>query len=244
MKFDSLQHLSTPATLPHRLMGDTPSAQVASMMAHGLWHQLQLRRDGTLWASGDNRYGQLGDGSRQDQRRPVLVGRNFCAMAAGRFLSLVLTRDASLWAWGYIGDGPWGDGSGVDQARPVQIARGCMAIAAGALHSLLLKHDGTLWAWGHNGQGQLGHTVDTKQTLPTPMGHGYREIATTDYQSMALHHSGQLIRWGVTPGEESEDNSLGTTRVQYDDISLGDETCFLQAAQLMAQVAPAYQLPR
>jgi hypothetical protein len=41
--------------------------------AAGYFHSLAVRSDGTVWAWGDNQYGQLGDGTRTNQSTPVRV---------------------------------------------------------------------------------------------------------------------------------------------------------------------------
>ena len=42
-------------------------------IAAGLYHSLALKQDGTVWAWGDNDYGQLGDGTTEDRSTPVQV---------------------------------------------------------------------------------------------------------------------------------------------------------------------------
>ena len=42
-------------------------------IAAGLYHSLALKQDGTVWAWGDNDYGQLGDGTDTDRLTPVQV---------------------------------------------------------------------------------------------------------------------------------------------------------------------------
>src|SRR5438067_1323800 len=57
----------------------------AVMLAAGQGHSLAVAADGTVWAWGDNTYGQFGDGTRTDRVLPVQVGglRGVTAVAAG-----------------------------------------------------------------------------------------------------------------------------------------------------------------
>ena len=48
------------------------TGSVTSIASRGL-HSLFLKNDGTLWACGFNAYGQLGDGTNQDKKTPVLI---------------------------------------------------------------------------------------------------------------------------------------------------------------------------
>ena len=39
----------------------------------GWLHSLAIKSDGTVWAWGDNRFGQLGDGTYKDREKPIQV---------------------------------------------------------------------------------------------------------------------------------------------------------------------------
>ncbi|MDB6020178.1 MAG: repeat-containing protein, partial [Pedosphaera sp.] len=71
-------------------------------IAAGFNHSLFLKSDGSLWAMGDHRYGQLGLGAGYAAYpRPVQVVTNgVIAIAAGYYHSLYLKSDGSLWAMG------------------------------------------------------------------------------------------------------------------------------------------------
>ena len=45
----------------------------AQAIAAGGYHSMVLKADGTVWATGDNRYGQLGDGTTNDKTSFVKV---------------------------------------------------------------------------------------------------------------------------------------------------------------------------
>ena len=63
----------------------------------GFYHSLFLKNSGSLWAMGDNFYGELGDGTFNNTNRPEqIVATNVTAIAAGDFHSLFLKSDGSL----------------------------------------------------------------------------------------------------------------------------------------------------
>jgi len=65
-------------------------------------HSLGVRMDGTLWAWGDNSFGQLGIGNLISTQIPTQVGagNRWDRVFAGQKHSLALQRDGSLWTWG------------------------------------------------------------------------------------------------------------------------------------------------
>lgn len=70
-----------------------------------------LRSDGTLWATGSNEVGQLGDGSSTGRLTPVQLMTDVAAMSAGGYHAFYLKSDGTLWATGANGYGQFGNGS-------------------------------------------------------------------------------------------------------------------------------------
>ena len=71
-------------------------------LAAGSSHCLALRRAGSLWAWGENGFGQLGTGLAAADPPFVRVGRGqqWRDIAAGRDASVGLQADGSYWLWG------------------------------------------------------------------------------------------------------------------------------------------------
>jgi len=138
----------------------------------GYWHSLALLNDGSVWAWGDNGYGQAGVPRYSSfllfpERIPELSG--VTAVSAGHRHSLALKADGTVWAWGYNDLGQIGDGTTTNRPSPVQVGglTGVVAVSAGTYHSLALKSDGTVVAWGDHSSGQLGTGTVLYSTLPT-----------------------------------------------------------------------------
>lgn len=166
---------------------------------------IAVKSDGSLWAWGDNTYGQLGDGTTTATLNPKQIGSDtgYVSVTAGYFHSVALKSDGSLWAWGRNDHGQLGDGTTVDRPVPTRIGTdtGYTAIAAGESHTLALKSDGSLWAWGRNDSGQLGDGTVSDSATPQLVNAGYSVIAAGKYFSLAIQWDGSLWAWG--------DNGIG-----------------------------------
>lgn len=117
-------------------------------------HSLFLSSNGSVWASGNNEYGQLGDGTLTNRNSPNQIPNltGVRAIAAGGGHSLFLKIDGTVWATGDNRSGQLGIGSSQSQPNPVKInaLTNIIAIAAGGSHSVFVKNDGTAWVAGRN----------------------------------------------------------------------------------------------
>jgi alpha-tubulin suppressor-like RCC1 family protein len=144
---------------------------VAAGYAPRFGHGLEVRSDGTVWAWGDNRFGELGDGTTTARLAPVQVTglTGVTQVAGGCVHSLALRSDGTVWAWGDNSVGELGRGTvtGVEAtAAPVTGLAGVTKIAAGCGFSLALRSDGTVWAWGYDSAGQLGIGSTANSAVP------------------------------------------------------------------------------
>lgn len=122
-----------------------------------------LKNDSTVWASGYNAVGQLGDGTLIDRLTPVqVIGiPKIKKIAVGAYHSVFLAYDSTVWTCGYNGYGQLGKCSAGNVSTPVQLAiTGVKSIAAGYYTTNVLKYDSTAWACGRNDRGEAGNNVD------------------------------------------------------------------------------------
>jgi hypothetical protein len=89
----------------------------------GFYYSVAVKSDGTVWAWGDNAYGQLGDGTTIDRSSPVQFAApgGIVAAAAGSYHSIVLKNDGTILTVGYNDYGQLGDGSKTSRLAPVEI---------------------------------------------------------------------------------------------------------------------------
>jgi alpha-tubulin suppressor-like RCC1 family protein len=180
-------------------------------LAAGDDHTLFIKSDGSLWAMGQNQYGQLGDGTTNNINHPEqIISSNVAAIAAKTSHSLFVKSDGSLWAMGRNFKGELGDGTTNMSKVPEQIvASNVTAVAAGQYHSLFLKTDGSLWAMGWNQYGQLGDGTTNNSKLPELIvSNGVVAVAAGYFHSLFIKSDGSL--W-VMGGNQNGQLGDGTT---------------------------------
>jgi alpha-tubulin suppressor-like RCC1 family protein len=157
----------------------------------------------TVSSWGDNRAGQLGDGSTVlESATPVTVSglSDVTAVEAGQQHGLALKKDGSAWAWGLNNVGQLGNGATTGSQTPVQVGlSGISAISAGFNHNLALMPDGTVYAWGSNYDGELGDGTTNFSTNPVRVqGLPLPAVAVdaSNHDSFALLTDGTVYSWG------------------------------------------------
>jgi alpha-tubulin suppressor-like RCC1 family protein len=143
---------------------------------------LALKKDGTVWAWGDNGSGQLGDG--KDSYTPdyplheaspfqVVNLSGVIAIDTGWHHSIALRNDGTVWTWGFNQFGELGLSTADTEQHPVPAQvpglAGVTAIGAGFSNNLVREGDGSVWVWGANLGAQLGTGAMDPQPHATPI---------------------------------------------------------------------------
>ncbi len=183
-------------------IGTAAPTPAAGSVAAGTSHTLALKADGTVWASGLNSSGQLGDGTTTRRSAPVPIPAltSVAVIAAGATHSAAIKTDGSLWIWGSNASNQLGDGTITTRTSPIQVTAlsAVSAVALGTSHSLAVKADGTVWAWGLNTYGQLGNgsTVQASAPIQVPGLINVIAVAAGASHSYALKANGTVWAWG------------------------------------------------
>lgn len=189
---------------------------------------LLIKPDGSLWAWGENTYGQLGLGDTATIR--VVASRvgdetDWTAVACGDYHSLAVKADGSLWSWGANSFGQLGLGDTDARTTPARIGtdNDWVAVAGGDRHSMALKSDGSLWAWGVNGYGQLGVDDTATRLTPTRVGTDadWASVSCGAEHTVALKTDGSLWSWGKNLRSQL---GLGDTTSRLSPVPVGSDT--------------------
>ena len=107
--------------VPAPVAGGLQFAQIDA----GAWYTCGVTVDGRAYCWGDNRAGQLGNGTRTLSFTPVPVAGDlrFRSVVAGRDHTCGLSADGIVYCWGSNSYGQLGDGSTSDALVPVRVAR-------------------------------------------------------------------------------------------------------------------------
>ena len=166
---------------------------------------VSLKGDGTVWAWGNNTYGQLGNGTNTTSTTPVQVKglTNVEEVSSGERHTLAVKTDGTVWAWGNNEYGQLGNGTTKHSNIPVRVTSltNVRAVAAGDYHSVAVDYSGTVWTWGRNNYGQLGNdsTSDSPTRVPVNTTTGLpvvTKIAAGKYHTLALANTEQVWAWG------------------------------------------------
>lgn len=142
---------------------DFKQAQVGS--AFGAY-TVALKSDGTLWATGDNGYGNFGDNSTTSRSSftqiPSISNVNFVA-CSDNGSTYAIKSDGTLWVTGSNSFGALGLGNTTDVSSFVQVTghSNFKKIEAGSQYAVAQKSDGTMWAVGNGNDFRLGTGITT-----------------------------------------------------------------------------------
>ncbi|WP_052295857.1 fimbrillin family protein [Parasphaerochaeta coccoides] len=239
---------STPVQVKDNAGGFMTDVKAVSA---GVYHTMILQKDGTLWATGRNNFGQLGVGEANTYTTsiPVQVMTDVAAVSAGNSHTIILKTDGTLWATGYNNFGQLGDGTMANKNTPVRVkdttdGSGFMtdvaAVSAGAYHTMILKNNGTLWATGFNSAGQLGDGTTTNRSTPvrvkdTTDGSGFMTdvaaVSVGNAHTMILKKDGTLWATGQNSDGRLGDGSTTSKNTPVQVSSMGADVAAVSAGE-------------
>jgi alpha-tubulin suppressor-like RCC1 family protein len=172
-----------------------PDLGEITAISAGAGHSLALRRDGTVLAWGENKLGQVGDGTLVNRDRPIVVPgvRNAIAIAAAGGFSVAVLADGTAMEWGGTYNNP------TPRPNPAVLAgvRGARSVVAGGNHAAALTQNGEVITWGQNAHYETGRGPKSSQAPAVVKGlTDVRFLAAGHAQTIAILGSGQMMTWG------------------------------------------------
>jgi alpha-tubulin suppressor-like RCC1 family protein len=192
------------------------SRRFKSVVAAGAF-SCGLDLNGIAYCWGDNRYGQLGNGTWTSSTTPVLVsgGLTFEFLHGTNQHVCGVTADGSGYCWGRNYEGSLGDGSTEPRNVPTRVA-GSLAftvVETGGESTCAIATDGTAYCWGYNSRGQLGIGDSPMRSLvPAPVAGDltFISVAVGVFHACGITVDGSAYCWGE--GQSGELGTGGTER--------------------------------
>lgn len=202
-------------------------SNVTQIVSNGLDYILALKDDGTVWAWGNNEYGQLGNRDLVERRGKLYSFRNsdkpvqvtglsdVMEVSAYQNTSYALKTDGTVWAWGNARSGLTGNGkpvlhymTTVTESYTVSPEKVVGLSDAVAIHGpMALLSNGTVWTWGQNNYGQLGNKGTEATSTPQQVA-GLTNVSAIcsniHGMRMVLKADGTFWSWG-----ENRNNKTG-----------------------------------
>lgn len=186
---------------PRQVLGLSGITEIA-MSGEG--NGYAVAANGSVWAWGDNSYGQLGNGTTTESWTPVQVPglTGIVNVAAGPYYALALRQDGTVWAWGDNNGGNLGDGTTVSRLSPEAVP-GLASIASvvASNTSFAVTSSGNVFSWGSNTFGNLGTGTSAGSTTSpalVPGLVGVTQLVSDGLSTLALAEDdgGLVYAWG------------------------------------------------
>ncbi|RBP99196.1 RCC1 domain-containing protein, partial [Bifidobacterium xylocopae] len=217
----------------------TPAGVRFTQVSAGNNYSLAIGDDGHAYSWGGNGWGNLGNGSSDDNiytphPTPARVtdpaaDTTWTTLSAGGYHSLAIDSNGHAYSWGRNDSGQLGNGSsgGINPtpARIIDPAANTTwtTISAGDYHSLAIDSNGHAYSWGWNSGGQLGNGSNDRNPHPTPArvtdpaaDTKWTTISAGTGHSLAIDNHGHAYSWGWNINGQLGNGSNGTNPPNYD----------------------------
>lgn len=202
------------------------SGEIIRSLDIGYEHSCVTTTNGQIKCWGDNKNGQLGDGTTQSRQIAVpLFGNllNFSQVATGDYFSCGLTQLGAVYCWGSKVWDPIEDSDHIPTVTSGALP--ATAIAAGQFHACLVTTDMTAQCWGSNDSGQLGNGTSSKQDSPVNVNGltNVNKISGGGAFNCAITHDGVAKCWGTNKyGNLGVSPAISVSTVPTDVVGLNN----------------------
>lgn len=173
---------------------DDEATRSVVQIAAGVDTTCALTKRGAVYCWGYNKFGQLGDGTTEDQTRPVrLKISRSVQIAVGAFSGCARLEDGGIACWGNRKSGAVGDGKPEGPAQPIRLPahESFKDLSVGRSSACAVRGDDAVWCWG-----QLPWQNDPAYVpVEVPSLKGWSHIELGSNQLCALTTTGQVGCW-------------------------------------------------
>ncbi len=200
-------------------------------------HVMALTSTGRIFAWGNNRHGQIGNGTEGSAIKSptqitdyiTLFGEEkISSIHTGTANSYALTTYGRVFTWGNNSYGQYGLGDTSIVSTPVDVTHQFQYLdgekivktTLGAYFGIALSASGNVYTWGRNDHGQIGNRTRDDQSTPLNITHHFNlehdetiiDIITDDSHVFAVTSMHRLFAWGANSrGQLGNDSTSRVT---------------------------------
>lgn len=172
----------------------------------GELHTCALTEDGEMLCWGNNREGQLGNGTttgRVTPGRVIGLPGKVQAISTGDDFTCAVTEGGAAQCWGLNDAGQLGDGTRTTRLTPVPVsglAAGVQTVSARRFHTCAVTMDSAVHCWGDNEKGQLGDGSLIDRLRPVAvlgLSGPVTKVSLGFFHTCALISGGGVECWGA-----------------------------------------------
>ena len=204
------------STTPVAVSGITNATEVAA----GGYHTCALLSTKGIDCWGYNKYGELGDDTKQERTTPVAVSgiTNAIQVSSGGFHTCAVLSTGKIDCWGENAFEQLGDGTSENSLTPVAVSgiSTATSVTAGGLGTCATLSGGKVDCWGYGEFGELGNGKTENSSTPVEVKGISNAVAVTavgDFQACARLSTGTIDCWG-----DNEDGELGDGKTENSSI--------------------------
>lgn len=225
------------------LFNSLETVQIASGSSFALF----LKSDGTVWATGNNRNGALGNGTYNDSHIPGLVVglRDIKYIDSSGAHCVALDNNGRLYTWGYNSNGQLGDGTKNNKNLPIMVysdtyanGGGISCVAVGGYSTLYQDAHGDVYAMGKNDYGKFGNDSKNDSSIAVKCtgwntDYTISKIVVSMKFTLALYEDGSVYGCGSNShyvlGDEYSSRTIPSKIYSLSDVKdivIGTNHCF------------------
>ena len=185
---------------PEKVLDDVVSVDISATCIGA------IKKDGSLWMWGYNKFGQLGNGTSKASGIPVKIMEDVASVSVDDMCAAAIKKDGSLWIWGR--------GYEEENREPIKIMEDVASVSLGGTCGAAIKKDGSLWMWGYNFYGQLGNGImDEYFGEPIKILDDVVSVSLGDFYLGAIKKDGSLWMWGRNDSGQLGNDTAGASSI-------------------------------